>query len=127
MMKYKGYTAKLTLDEELGVFHGEVIDLVDVITFQGRDVGELTAAFQESVEDYLAFCAERGEPPEKPFSGKFVVRIDPELHRRCTVAARLGGKSLNAWVAEVLERAMEGEAQLSGQLAHAESNDGATP
>lgn len=107
MMKYKGYTAAITIDEEQGIFHGEVLDLVDVVTFQGRTVEELTEAFHESVDDYLAFCEERGEPPEKPFSGRFMVRIEPELHRKCSVAARLRGKSLNAWVAGVLERAAE--------------------
>jgi len=69
------------------VFHGEVINLRDVITFQGRTINELRQAFQESVEDYLLFCAERCEQPEKPYSGKFSVRIDPELHRKILIQA----------------------------------------
>lgn len=86
-MEYKGYIAKVEFDDEAEIFHGEVINLRDVITFQGTSVTELQRAFQESVEDYLAFCAERGEEPEKPFSGKFSVRIDPELHRQITLQA----------------------------------------
>jgi predicted HicB family RNase H-like nuclease len=78
----------------------------DVITFQGKSVAELGIAFRESVDDYLAFCAERDEEPEKPFSGQFVTRISPQLHRRASFAASVAGKSLNAWVAEQLESAV---------------------
>ena len=79
MMQYKGYTGKVEFDDEAEIFHGEVIGLRDVITFQGRTVDEVKGAFRESVDDYLAFCAKRGEEPEKPFTGKFVVRIPPDL------------------------------------------------
>jgi predicted HicB family RNase H-like nuclease len=66
-------------------------------------VAELKQAFQDSVEDYLAFCAERGEAPEKPYSGRFSVRMEPELHRKITVKARLVDKSLNSWINDTLE------------------------
>ena len=102
MMEYKGYIATVRFDDEADLFHGEVIHIRDVVTFQGRNVKELRRAFRQSVDDYLAFCAERGEQPEKPFSGKFVVRISPELHREISIAARKEGKSLNAWAAERL-------------------------
>jgi len=105
MMEYKGYVAKVEFDDEADSFHGEIINLRDVITFQGQTVDELRQAFQESVEDYLAFCAERGEQPEKPYSGKFSVRMDPELHRKITIQARTTNKSLNRWISEMLEAA----------------------
>jgi len=105
MMEYKGYIGKVELDDEAGVFHGEVINIRDVITFEGETVEELRQAFHESVDDYLAFCQERDEEPEKPFSGKFVVRIPPELHRKAYIQAKLSDKSLNSWVTEVLEMA----------------------
>ena len=103
MMEYLGYLGNVSFDDEAGVFHGEVINTRDVITFEGTSVSNLTAAFRESVDDYLAFCQARGEQPNKPFSGQFVSRISPELHRRASVAAHLAGKSLNAWVTEQLE------------------------
>ena len=78
--------------------------VADVITFQGRTVKELKKAFKESVDDYLEFCEERGEKPDKPFSGKFVVRISPELHHKVYVKAQESGKSLNSWVNEVLDK-----------------------
>jgi predicted HicB family RNase H-like nuclease len=107
MMEYQGYIGKVEFDDEASIFHGEVINTRDVITFQGKSVVELKKAFRESVDDYLAFCAELGEEPDKPFSGQFVARVSPDLHRRASLAASLAGKSLNAWVAEQLESAVK--------------------
>lgn len=61
MLNHKGYTGHVEFDYEAGLFHGEVLDLKDIVTFQGRMVEELERAFRESVEDYLTFCQERGE------------------------------------------------------------------
>ena len=108
MLKYKGYAATVEFDEGAGVLLGEVLGTRDVITFQGRTVKELQKALKDSIEDYLAFCAARGEDPDKPLSGKFVLRISPELHREATIAAAREGKSLNKWVAERLERQLAG-------------------
>jgi len=106
MMEYKGYIGRVEFDDEAGTFHGEVVNTRDVITFQGQSVAELKQAFRESVDDYLAFCKKRGEEPDKPFSGQFVTRIPPELHRQVNLAASLSGKSLNAWVADQLKAAV---------------------
>ena len=105
MMEYKGYFATVELDDEANTFHGEVINLRDVITFQGKTVNGLRREFKTSVDDYVAFCAERGEEPEKPYSGKFLVRVEPELHKTITLTARKEGKSLNAWVHDALVEA----------------------
>ena len=104
-MSYKGYQAIVAYDEDAEIFHGEVVNLRDVITFQGKSVKELKKAFVDSVEDYIDFCAQRGEAPEKPFSGQFVVRVDPPIHRAVATAAKQAGMSLNKWVAVTLERA----------------------
>lgn len=105
-MNYKGYEAIVEYDDEAEIFHGEVADLRDVITFQGKSVAELKKAFAASIEDYLAFCKERGEEPEKPFSGQFVVRTEPSLHKDVSMAARREGMSLNKWIATTLEKAV---------------------
>jgi len=102
-MEYQGYLAKVEFDDEANILHGEILNLRDVITFEGSTVEELRHAFKDSVEDYLDFCAERNEEPEKPFSGKFMVRIDPELHREIYLRARMADKSLNSWISEALE------------------------
>jgi len=107
MMEYKGYIGKVEIDDEAGILHGEVINIRDVVTFEGLTVEELNQAFQDSIEDYLAFCAQRGESPEKPFSGKFVVRLPAELHRKAYIKAKLSDKSLNRWIKEMLETAVQ--------------------
>jgi predicted HicB family RNase H-like nuclease len=106
MMGYKSYEAVVEYDEDADIFHGEVINMRDVITFQGKSVSELKRAFAASVEDYLAFCKQRGEEPEKPFSGQFVVRTEPALHKAMFSAAKRAGLSLNRWVTAALERAV---------------------
>jgi predicted HicB family RNase H-like nuclease len=105
MLKYKGYTGRVELDDEAGIFHGEVLDLKDVITFQGKSVEELEVAFRDSIDDYLEFCAERGEEPDKAFSGRLMLRLPPGLHREVYVRAQREGKSLNQWISERLDKA----------------------
>ena len=104
-MHYKVYEATVAYDGDAELFHGEVLNLRDMITFQGKSVAELKTALAESVEDYLAFCKESGEAPEKPYSGQFMVRIEPPLHRSLVIAAKRSGLSLTKWVSGVLERA----------------------
>lgn len=117
MMQYKGYVGKVEFDAEAAIFHGEVLDTRDVITFQGHSVAELKAAFRASIDDYLAFCQQRGEQPNKPFSGQFVTRIPADLHRQVNLAASLSGKSLNAWVVEQLQTAVARGPSITGAKA----------
>jgi predicted HicB family RNase H-like nuclease len=105
-MTYKGYEAVVKLDEEAGVFTGEVINTRDVITFEGASFDALRQAFEDSVEDYLEFCATRNEDPEKPFSGNFVIRMRPALHKNLMLRAKRKGKSLNSFVVECLEHSV---------------------
>jgi predicted HicB family RNase H-like nuclease len=109
MMKHRGYVGRVEFDAEAGILHGEVVGIRDVVTFQGTSVREVERAFRESVDDYLAFCKQRGEEPCRPCSGSFVLRIDSELHRKANMLAGAAGKSLNAWVAECLNRAVARE------------------
>jgi predicted HicB family RNase H-like nuclease len=102
-MRYKGYTGVVEFDESANVLFGRVIGLRDVITFQGESVAEVTQAFHDSVDVYLEFCTERGKSPEKPYSGKFVLRLEPELHRTVTQAAEARNVSLNALIESTLE------------------------
>ncbi len=104
MIEYKGYSGLMEVDTEDGVISGRVLGVRDVVTFEGDTVPEAIQAFHDSVDDYLDFCAERGVALEKPFSGKFIVRIRPELHRRLAFLAEASRQSLNAFVAEMLER-----------------------
>lgn len=104
MMKYKGYSGHVEYDDDAKIFHGEVLGIKDVVTFQGTTVDEIEQAFKDSIDDYLAFCVKRGEDPDKPFSGKFNLRIPPELHAKLSIAAQLQGESLNNYIAKALNR-----------------------
>ncbi len=102
MLEYKNYIGRIDFDNEAEIFHGEVINTKDVITFQGSSVAQLKKAFKESIDDYLEFCAERGESPDRPFSGKFNIRLDPDIHRDAYIAATQAGLSLNTWVTNAI-------------------------
>ncbi|MBE0643481.1 MAG: type II toxin-antitoxin system HicB family antitoxin [Bacteroidetes bacterium] len=101
-MKYKEYSARIEFDEHDRLFYGEVLGIRDIVTFHGRSVRELERAFKDSVDDYVDLCRTRGEEPDRPFSGKFVVRIDPDIHRRLAIQAAVRDESLNTLVARVL-------------------------
>ena len=108
MMNYKGYMAKIAFDDDVDIFHGEVINIRDVVTFQGKSVAELREEMRGSVDDYIVFCEERGEKPERPFSGNFPIRSTAEEHRLFVVAATAENKSLNVWAREKLKKAANG-------------------
>ncbi len=107
MMEYKGYRAAVTFDDEADTFHGDVVNTREVIAFEGTSVAQLKKEFKFSIDDYLKACEERGRTPIRPFSGKISLRILPEVHRAAAIAARMEGKSLNAWIAEAVEEAVE--------------------
>ncbi|MCF6363000.1 MAG: type II toxin-antitoxin system HicB family antitoxin [Gammaproteobacteria bacterium] len=101
-MTYKGYTATVEFDSEADLLHGQVINTADVITFQCRSVDDLEKEFHTSVDDYLAFCEQEGDEPEKPFSGQFVVRTTPDIHREIFIHAKKSGVSINQWLNDQL-------------------------
>lgn len=102
MLTYKGYHGKVVFDEDSGLLHGEIVDLRDVITFQGKSIDEIKQAFHDSVDDYLEFCSQRNEEPDKPFSGRLMLRLPSEIHRKVYVRAKKEGKSLNEYITEKL-------------------------
>jgi predicted HicB family RNase H-like nuclease len=102
-MKYKGYEAIISFDDDARIFYGEVVGIKDVITFQGSSVNELEEAFHDSVDDYLDFCKARGENPEKEFSGNLRLRIPPKLHAILSQEAHRRGISLNKLIYSKLQ------------------------
>ncbi len=101
MLEYKGYFG--TIEADGGIFIGRVAGLRDVVTFEGSTFGEVEQAFRDSIDDYLAFCAERGESPDRPHSGKLLLRVSPEVHRRAALRAQAEGISLNQWIVRRIE------------------------
>jgi len=102
MMEYKGYVGIVEYDGKAKIFHGEVVNTRDVITFQGKTVDEIEKAFQESIDDYISWCEQNGVSPEKPYSGKFNLRLSPELHREVAVTAKRLKLSINPFVEKAL-------------------------
>lgn len=106
-MKYKGYTAHIEIDEAADILFGQVLDIKDVITFKGKTIDELRQEFHNSVDDYLEWCDELGEKPDKPFSGNLPFRTTPQRHRQIYLAAKQQKKSINAWMDEILAKEAE--------------------
>jgi predicted HicB family RNase H-like nuclease len=104
-MTYKGYSARIEYDDEDGILTGKIAGIRDGIGFHAESVEELKIAFHEAVEDYLETCARIGKEPQKPYSGRVMFRVSPDVHRRAALAAELQGKSLNQWAEEVLSQA----------------------
>lgn len=107
-MNFKGYAARIEYSDEDQLFVGHIAGIRDVVGFHGESVHELRDAFQEAVDDYLNTCAKVGRAPQKPFSGKLSLRLEPELHASVAVKAELAKKSINQWVADLLLREAHG-------------------
>ena len=104
-MTHKGYTARVEYDERDNIFVGRVLGIRTMISFHGKTVDQLRKEFVAAVDDYVSDCKEQGVRPEKPASGKILLRVPPEVHGAALVAAKASGKSLNQWAAEILQEA----------------------
>lgn len=107
VMTYKGYAARVEFDAEDEIFFGRIAGIRDGVGFHANTVADLKAAFHDAVDDYLDTCAKIGKPPQKPYSGNLMLRIDPAIHAKAAMAAELAGKSLNQWGEEALAEAAE--------------------
>ena len=106
-MSYKGYAARVEFDPQDRIFVGHLAGVRDVVGFHGASVEELETAFHESVDDYIAACKELGQSPDRPASGKLMLRIPTETHAAALRAAELAGKSLNQWAGDTLRHAAD--------------------
>ena len=106
IIKWGGYSGYYSYDEESDLYHGEVLGIDDVVTFQGKSPLDLKQAMHDSILEYLNVCKTVGKEPEKPFSGKITVRIPPNLHRKIHLIAETHGKSMNEWITEMLSEAV---------------------
>ena len=104
-MRYKGYPARIEYSDEDGCFVGRVAGIRDIITFHGENVGGIREAFEEAVDFYLDSCKERDETPDRPYSGRILLRIDPEVHAAVAEAAEVSGVSINQWAKDKLSEA----------------------
>jgi predicted HicB family RNase H-like nuclease len=106
-LHYKDYTGSIAFSEEDAVFHGKVIGIKALISFEGDSVDAITTDFHTAVDEYLDVCAKGNKQPEKPFKGSFNIRLDANLHRQAALAASARGISLNALVEDAVRRAVD--------------------
>lgn len=107
-MTYRGYTAAVTFDADDHVFTGRVLDLRDVIYFEGTTVGEIEAAMRAAVDDYLALCDAKGKTPDRPYSGRVGLRLPRELHRAAALRAAAEGATLNDLLVDAVRSRVSG-------------------
>lgn len=105
ILQHKGYSARVEFDADDGLFFGRIASVNHVVGFHADSVAELVSAFHEAVNDYVETCAKLGKSPEKPCSGKLMLRVDPKVHASALRAAELAGVSLNQWSERVLAKA----------------------
>lgn len=106
-MTYKGYLGSVAFSERDNVFYGKIEGINGLVNFEGESVKELTNAFHEAVDDYLAYCADEGIEPDKSYSGVLNVRLTPAIHRQIAILARQAGMTLNAFIKDTLEKKIE--------------------
>ncbi len=106
-MTYKGYLGSVAYSEKDNVFFGKIEGINGLVNFEGKSVKELTDAFHEAVDDYLAYCKDEGIEPDKSYSGMLNVRLTPAIHRKIAMLARQAGQTINAYIKEALEEKAE--------------------
>jgi len=106
LMKIKGYRAVIQYDPDIEMFRGEFVGLNGSADFYAKDIDSLHKEGAISLKVFLEACKARGIEPQKAYSGKFNVRITPELHAEVVTVATVEGKSLNQWVFDALDQAI---------------------
>lgn len=106
-MTYRGYAARIEYSDEDQCFVGHIAGIDDIVGFHGESVTELRSAFEEAVDDYLETCAKLGRAPQKPYSGRLMLRVPPEVHAAVAAAAEVSGKSINQWAVETFTQAVQ--------------------
>jgi predicted HicB family RNase H-like nuclease len=106
-MTHKGYAAHIEYSDKDQCFIGHIAGMKEVVGFHGESVSELRAAFEEAVDDYLETCARLNRSPQKPYSGRLMLRIPPEIHAAVAMAAEVSGKSINQWATEKFADAVQ--------------------
>lgn len=103
-LKYKGFIGSVDFSEADGVLFGKIEGIDGLVNYEGESVSELTNAFHEAVDDYLAYCAEEGIEPHKTYSGSLNVRLTPEIHTRVACLAKQAGISINSFIRSAVEK-----------------------
>lgn len=124
MLRHKGYAARVTFSDADGCLIGKVMGIGDSVTFEAESVEEIRKAFHVALDDYLSYCLKIGKKPDRPYSGKLMLRLTPERHRAVAFAAEAAGQSINDVIATAIDTAimdsvaaggLEGKAKAAGK------------
>jgi len=116
ILEYNGYYGSVHFSSEDEVFHGKLLGIDDLVTFEGSSVRELKRSFKEAVNDYLETCKQLGKEPSKTYKGTFNVRISTELHKAAAIFASLNNISLNEFIKNAISYALSHKDDLNLRL-----------
>jgi len=123
ILTYKGYSTRVEYSAADCVLHGKIEGIADLVNFESETVEGVEIAFHEAVDDYLAFCKDIGQEPDKEYKGSFNVRVDPKLHRELDRAAYNEGISMNQLIETALEQYIENYKQTSDMIYYQNASD----
>lgn len=103
VLEYKGYHSRIEFDSVSKVLHGKIEGIIDLVTFESNSISEIESEFHKAVDDYLAFCADIGQEPNKEYKGSFNIRITPELHKKLVEISFMNNESLNSTVEKAID------------------------
>ena len=109
VLEYKGYHSRIEFDSVSKVLHGKIEGIIDLVTFESDSISEIESEFHKAVDDYLAFCADIGQEPNKEYKGSFNIRITPELHKKLVEISFLNNESLNSTVEKAIDFYVQSE------------------
>ena len=104
-LTYKNYYANIEFDADDRIFVGHLTGITDIVSFHGESVSELVDAFESAFDGYIEMSEKLGVKPQKPYSGKLILRISPEAHAKVAKVAEASGMSINTWLAELIHAA----------------------
>ncbi len=104
MLEHEGFIGEVDFDGNARTFYGKVVNANVLISFRGRTVDELEESFHDVVDTYLEDCRQEGRAPEKPYSGKITVRVEPTVHKRVAIKAAACKKSMNEYLCRLIEK-----------------------
>ena len=102
-ISYKGYLGTVNFSEKDECFYGKIEGIDGLVNFEGQSVNELTQAFHDAVDDYVAYCEEEGLELRKSYTGRLNIRIKPETHSRIAALSKQSGESINAFISQALD------------------------
>jgi len=105
VMEYKGYKVSMEFDAEDKIIVGRVLDIDDIIVFHGESVTQFEKSFHESIDSYIKDCEKLNQIPDKPVSGRLMLRVDPKVHAAAIKKAAKSGVSLNKWAEGIFKAA----------------------